>query len=460
MTVPKQPQFKDQGGAATMDPSALRRWITSKLMRRMSSERYLSRRRIKAEKQRQKKHSPHCVEYFHQLDDGYSHLAAQTLKPLLARYNIELVCHLVSGPVGDNVAEPGLLGKLSLYDAKLIAPHYQLAFPPADDLPAAALVTLASTILAAQPPAKRLDCLCDVGTALWSGDAAALQSLAASYGVASGSDSEQQLRLGDQRQRQLKHYSGAMFYYGGEWYWGVDRLYHLEQRLAELGADTQPGQPLLLPRPSMDAGTIKDNGSLTLEIYPSLRSPYTAIAFDRTLQLAKDSGVNLLVRPVIPMVMRGVPATQEKGLYILFDTGREARAAGQPFGNAYDPIGEPVRRAYSLYPWACRQGRGNAFISAFLRLAFTEAVNTNTDKGLRQVVEEAGLSWQAAQPLIGDQEWVGLLETNRLAMYQAGLWGVPSFRLLDNNGKPVLALWGQDRLWLIAREIKRLLAAG
>jgi hypothetical protein len=55
MTVPKQPQFKDQGGAATMDPSALRRWITSKLMRRMSSERYLSRRRIKAEKQRQKK---------------------------------------------------------------------------------------------------------------------------------------------------------------------------------------------------------------------------------------------------------------------------------------------------------------------------------------------------------------------------------------------------------------------
>ena len=23
-----------------------------------------------------------------------------------------------------------------------------------------------------------------------------------------------------------------MFHYGGEWYWGVDRLYHLEQRLA------------------------------------------------------------------------------------------------------------------------------------------------------------------------------------------------------------------------------------
>ena len=31
--------------------------------------------------------------------------------------------------------------------------------------------------------------------------------------------------------------SGAMFHYGGEWYWGVDRLYLLERRLAELGKE-------------------------------------------------------------------------------------------------------------------------------------------------------------------------------------------------------------------------------
>ena len=49
------------------------------------------------------------------------------------------------------------------------------------------------------------------------------------------------------------------------------------------------------------------------------------------------------------------------------------------------------------------------------------------------------------------------LEANRLAMYEFGSWGVPSYRLLDQSGKTVLALWGQDRLWLFAREIKRLL---
>ena len=36
------------------------------------------------------------------------------------------------------------------------------------------------------------------------------------------------------RQR-LGHYLGATFYYGGEWYWGIDRLHHLERRLQTLG---------------------------------------------------------------------------------------------------------------------------------------------------------------------------------------------------------------------------------
>jgi 2-hydroxychromene-2-carboxylate isomerase len=44
-------------------------------------------------------------------------------------------------------------------------------------------------------------------------------------------------------------------------------------------------------------------------------------------------------------------------------------------------------------------------------------------------------------------------------MYEAGLWGVPSMRLLDEKSDQLLALWGQDRLWLFAQEIQRQLAA-
>ena len=42
-------------------------------------------------------------------------------------------------------------------------------------------------------------------------------------------------------------------------------------------------------------------------------------------------------------------------------------------------------------------------------------------------------------------------------MYEFDSWGVPSYRLLDRSGATVRALWGQDRLWLVSREIQRLL---
>lgn len=58
---------------------------------------------------------------------------------------------------------------------------------------------------------------------------------------------------------------------------------------------------------------------------------------------------------------------------------------------------------------------------------------------------------------MGNRDWEDELEENRLAMYGFGSWGVPSFRLLDESGEPLLALWGQDRLWLFSREIQRLL---
>ena len=48
------------------------------------------------------------------------------------------------------------------------------------------------------------------------------------------------------------------------------------------------------------------------------------------------------------------------------------------------------------------------------------------------------------------------MEENRLAMYRFGSWGVPSYRLLDRDGKEVLGVWGQDRLWLVAKKIAEL----
>jgi 2-hydroxychromene-2-carboxylate isomerase len=448
-------QFKDQGGVATMDPSRLLRWFTSQVITSLVKPGRLVKLQAKAERERIKAGLPHTLEYFHQVDDAYSHLAVQALRPLLARYDIQLVPHLVSGPAGANLPEPDLLPSLARYDAALVAPHYGLEYPPGAPAPTPEACLQGNSILASVAADDFPEAAVALSKALASGDAAALSVLAEKYGSAEPDRTEQAVAAGTARRTELKHYSGGMFYYGGQWYWGVDRLYHLEHRWRELGLGQ--GDDLVFPRPAIDAGTYQANGSLTLEVYASLRSPYTAVIFDKTVELAERSGVNLKLRPVLPMVMRGVPATREKGMYIFADATREARALGLDFGNMYDPIGEPVRRCYSLYSWAESQGRHVALLSEFLRAAFFQGVNTNKDAGLRKVVEAAGLSWQDAQGVIDNPDWQPRLEENRKAMYDFGSWGVPSFRLLDARGNTVVWAWGQDRLWLIAREIQRVL---
>ena len=435
----------------------------SRVLRRAADPARIAARRAKLETKRRKAGAAHVVDYFHQVDDGYSHLAAQVLGALVERYAVRLVCHLVPAPTGPNVPEPDFLLDLSRYDAARIGPHYGLSFPGDGSPPDEELVDLATRILAGLVTDSDVFAAVAprVGDALWSGSMEALQALAASYRPIA--DATAVLAAGQRRRAELRHYSGAMFHYGKEWYWGVDRLYHLESRLIELGADHVGGE-LLTARPAIQHGPRSDDGSMTLEIYPSVRSPYTALSFDAAVNLARNTGVRLAVRPVLPMVMRGVPVTRTKGVYIFMDAAREARASGQSdWGGYYEPVGKPVERCYSLYPWAVAEGRGVELLSAFMRTAFRKGINTNTAAGLRHVVEAAGLSWTDAKSRVGKDAWDGHawrdeIEANRRAMYDFGLWGVPSFRLLDAAGETRLRAWGQDRLWLVAREIQRALA--
>ena len=437
-----------------MDPSPLLRWLTSRVMSRISRPTSTEARHAKAEQIRVKAGAPHRVDYFHQVDEGYSDLTAQVLERFAQRYDIELHCHLVRGQEGKNAPEPEMLASLARYEAHLIAPGYGLCFPQRPDPPEPEHVVVATQILAAQSSEDFPRVVAAVSAALWQGDDAALKRLAVAHGSASADAAAAAVSAGTEKRKALRHYSGAMFYYGGEWYWGVDRLYHLEMRLAALGADRSPGESLIAPRPDIDLSGHTDQGRYTLELYASLRSPYTAVIFDRAVAFAQHAGVELKLRPVLPMVMRGVPATREKGMYIFMDAAREARVAGVPYGNFYDPIGDPARRCYALYPWAASQGKGVELCSSFLRHAFALGVNTNNDRGLRRVVEAAGLDWSAAQAHRHDTAWEALLEENRQTMYAAGLWGVPSFRLLNPAGEALLATWGQDRLWLVAHTLR------
>lgn len=398
---------------------------------------------------------PHQLHYFHQMDDPYSCLAAQTLKPLLEAYRVELVPHLVSPPTDDNAPERELLRAWARRDCADVATHYGLEFSDRGVQPSAAALQVSQRILASASPKDFPGWALAVCRAVWSGNNAVLKALAQKLSLLDVPGLKEALEEGTELRDKLGHFAGATFFFGGEWYWGVDRLVHLEHRLTEMGL-VRPGyKPPLFVRSREFVPQRTDASALTLEAFVSLRSPYTAIVMPRLMDLARESKIKLVLRPVLPMVMRGVAVPTVKGLYLVQDAKREADYQGVPFGKIMDPLGRPVERAYSLYTWAREQGKEASYFYACIEGAFMEGIDLAGKAGLKTVVENAGLDWEDAKRMVGNDDWRDAFEKNRRAMYQLGLWGVPSFRLRGPQGQEDYVTWGQDRLWRVAQEIAR-----
>ena len=401
---------------------------------------------------------PHRVQYFHQTDDPYSHLAAQTLERLSERYQIELCPHLVGPPPDSAAPERERLKAYARKDAADVAPHVGLDLPRRAQAPDSGLVTRANRILTA---ALERDVFAEaapaVGAALWAGDVSAIERAGERFGEASAEATALALSAGDAERARRGHYLGAMFRYAGEWFWGTDRLHYLEARLATLGLRRGSGDRLVLPAAADDT-KLSAPGRLQLDFFHSARSPYSYIALNPTFELARRLPVDVIVRPVLPMVMRGLAVPRVKRFYILMDAKREADRLGVPFGHVCDPVGRPIERVYSLVPFAREQGRAEALLCEFARSAWAEGVETGTDAGMQLVIERAGISFEAARAHLDSDGWRAEVEDNRRELLDLGLWGVPSYRLRGRAGEPDFTTWGQDRLWLLEAEIRRRLA--
>ena len=437
-----------------VDPPWLLRFVLAKFLGRIANTRQINKKRSAFEKTRKSSGADHVVEYFHQLDDPYSHLTAQVLAQFAARYDIKIVPHLIRASGGEHQPELQKLATWARRDAELVAPHYGLNFPAcAGVVPDSKSQQAAAAALAGMSPAEFIENIEQISQSNWQGQSIEQDQL---------SDSEvgQKLDQGSVRLAELQHYSGATFYYGGEWYWGVDRLFHLEQRLRDLGACHAPNEPYIVSRPEIDVSDVDgknvDASNLELHFYPSLNSPYTSIIYDKTIEMAEVCNINLHHKPVLPMIMRGVPAPVAKAKYIFFDTKREADFFSVPFGKHVTPIGQPTRQAYSLLPWAKSLGKDTELLSTLMRYAFAEGTGLHKKKNIRRAVEEVGLDWKEAQEHLGGDAWKHFIEKHQNEMVEGmGLWGVPSYRLCGPEGEPDLEVWGQDRLWLVAAEIRR-----
>ena len=414
-------------------------------------------RRVKrgiAEWRRRLARQPHVVTAFLQLDDPYSYLLSHYLSALESQYDIELRVYLTQALKDGFQAAPELWPEYATEDCARLARELGIPFLDKGASPPVEMRRALLDMLAyrsAEADFGRL--LGEVLALYWRGDVEALarrMDAGVPRGVAADVIDRSQALL-----KKLGHYNAAMLHYGGEWYWGVDRLHYLASRLDGLGiakqarpsallASIQQAMQFALPvRPPAAA-----RGLPPLEVFMSFRSPYSYLCLQRVFAIADAFGLTLVLRPVLPMVQRNLAVPRQKLLYIAEDAAREAERLRVPFGRMADPVGKGAERCLAVFRYAVTERRARDFVLHAGEAIWSRGIDVATDKGMRKVTARAGLFWPEVKAALQDDAWRAEAEANRAAMTASGAWGVPTMRLGD------FVTWGQDRDWLLVRHIE------
>ena len=427
--------------------------VRNRIMNSFSNYEAFKSERLESEVKRQDEGRNHEVLYFHKVDDPYSHLTIQSIEKLKSSYNISFKPILVGEEDAEAIHETSLYSKYCLEDVKRIAPFYDIAFP-GNSYPSKEMIYKANSILSAVNESKFSEIAIKVSFALWSGDKDTIDNLVAIFSSSKDKVIDKIIE-GNKIRNDKGYYFGSAFYYENELYWGLDRLNYLEERLSELGLSTNSVKDPICSLNLSAPEHIISNKKVNLTYYPSLNSPYTLVSAKRVKELSETYPINLITKPVLPMLMRDMTIPEYKAKYIISDAAREGRKYGHEIKNIYSPLGSPARKAYSLFPNIDKAGKGFEYIYELLNASFQDGVNIGNNDYLETLINKLGLDWSIIKNDLNTKQWKHDLDLNLKDMYSGNCWGVPSFKVTDEDGSNPFYAWGQDRIWLIKEEIAK-----
>ena len=427
----------------------------NKIMNTYANYDLVKKARIEFEADRQKLQEPHTIIYFHKVDDPYSALTIEYVDKIASAFDIVLKPILVGEENPETVHEPSLYSDYCLTDVNRIADYYGVSFS-SKSYPEKNLINLANSILTSVDESDFVSIGIKVSRLLWQHDQSSLEQLSAKYQTTSEAV-QKKLEQGNNLRNEKNYYFGSAFYYGKEIYWGVDRINYLEERLDELGLRKHSTHKSICMLNKKAPEKLENENKFNLYYYPSLNSPYTFVSIKGVREIRDEYPINLITKPVLPMLMRKMTIPNFKAKYIISDAAREGLKKNNPIGKIYSPIGKPARRAYSLFPIIDEAGKGFEYINELLQASFYDGINIGEDEYLKSTVEKLGLNWNVVSKKLGSNEWKKVLQDNLKDMYSGNCWGVPSFKITDVNDENPFYVWGQDRMWLLKEEIyKRL----
>ncbi len=397
---------------------------------------------------------PHIVRVFLELDDPYSYLLSQYLPALEQSFDIELEVRLAEALGEGYRPRPDMWSEYAVVDCERLARELAIPFLDKNASPPVEHRRALLELLASSP-----DELPGAIEQYWRGDAEGIARRV--IGIKPDGRADSLLTRNSELLGELGHYNCATICYAGEWYWGIDRLPYLVARLESLGAlRTEKVAPSLTGiRQAMQVNLpVSPPGASRelppLELFHSFRSPYSYLSLRRIFAIADAFGLELRIRPVLPMVMRGLPVPRNKLLYIVRDAWREAERMEIPFGPFADTIGAATERSCAVFYYAQQERREREFVLNLGEATWSQAIDVATDDGMRKVTGRTGLFWPDVVATMQGDSWRAKAEENRASMMESGSWGVPTVRIGD------FVAWGQDRDWLLVRHLEELCDTG
>lgn len=413
-------------------------WFTSKTRRDMLRNVAAFSRRMRR-KDRE-------IFYFHRADDPYCQLMVQIIPEMMERFGVTIKPLIVERLSAEMFPAPERYEAYSIIDAARLGTLYGVGFPDRATVPDPLSVRMATNYLVEHqnsPDFYRL--AADIGSALWRRGVVALQQICGDALIYR----EGVLRQNEKTLAKLGHYASGVISYEGELYWGLDRLDHLEHRLNLEGLGDGVAEYDLTKRWMQDViNTPIDADHENVELFFSLRSPYSYLALEKINYLRIHTGCEIILRPVLPMVSRGMPMPSMKARYFLQDAAREAYESDILFGKIVDPLGLSVRRALAIGHKAIEMGKGIEFFLAVARAHWSEGQDFSKKKVMDAILQEVDIAPLVAKEALLQVSWQDAVEQNAKRLQQMGLWGVPALR---HNNK---VFWGQDRFFAVVQGFK------
>jgi len=186
----------------------------------------------------------------------------------------------------------------------------------------------------------------------------------------------------------------------------------------------------------------------SVDVFWSMNSPYCYCALDRILALHQRGDVDVVLRLVLPGILRNAAkfaaATKVEERYFEIDAPRTAAFLGLPFGMPRPwptelmpgttfragPDQSRCMRLYHLTAAADEAGEGWAFLDQVMRLVFDGSTeNWHHDDRMGPAIARAGLDMAAldARAAEAGADYDALFEANDVLLRETGHWGPPTF---------------------------------